>query len=162
NGTTSQRRNGETESVKDWRARFEEVSRRRVQAAGAPLTPVRTIVDASADCSLDAIGNSWSSAAFDGPFFQSRADSRASMGVVFAGSGDGNSGARNPSALGGGAVDEHLIYEGLTRLAADAVVVGAGTLHPGAFFTIWRRELIELRLARGLPRHPAQVVLSAD
>src|SRR5262249_7248562 len=43
-----------------------------------------------------------------------------------------------------------------------AVVVGAGTLHPGAFFTIWRRELIELRLARGLPRHPAQVVLSAD
>ncbi len=84
------------------------------------------------------------------------------MGVVFVRSREGNTGTRNPASLGGGSVDEQLIYEGLTRAGADAVVVGAGTLHPNAFFSVWRRELIELRLARGLPRHPAQVVLSID
>ena len=42
------------------------------------------------------------------------------------------------------------------------MVVGAGTLHADAFFTVWRPELIALRLSLGLPRHPAQVVLSAD
>src|SRR5207302_1031128 len=83
-------------------------------------------------------------------------------GVVFVQSRAGNTGAGNPASLGGGAVDEHLIYEGLSRAAADAVVVGAGTLHPNAFFSVWRRELIELRLSRGLPRHPAQVILSVD
>lgn len=84
------------------------------------------------------------------------------MGVVFVQSREGNTGARNPSSLGGGGVDEHLIYEGLTRAAADAVAVGAGTLHPNSFFSVWRPELIELRVSLGLPRHPAQVVLSVD
>ena len=84
------------------------------------------------------------------------------MGVVFVQSSDGNTGTNNPSSLGGGAVDEHLIFEGLTRAAADAVVVGAGTLHPNSFFSVWREELIDLRTSLGLPRHPAQVVMSVD
>jgi riboflavin biosynthesis pyrimidine reductase len=111
---------------------------------------------------LDAIDDARSCAAFDGPFYQSPAAVRFSMGVVFVQSRDGNTGARDPSTLGGGAVDEHLIYEGLSRVAADAVVVGAGTLHGSSFFSVWRSDLVELRLARGLPRHPAQVVLSVD
>jgi riboflavin biosynthesis pyrimidine reductase len=84
------------------------------------------------------------------------------MGVVFVRSRDGNTGTRNPSSLGGGAVDEHLIFEGLSRVAADAVVVGAGTLYRDSFFSVWRTELIELRRALGLPRHPAQVILTVD
>jgi riboflavin biosynthesis pyrimidine reductase len=40
--------------------------------------------------------------------------------------------------------------------------VGAGTLYRDSFFSVWRAEVIELRLARGLPRHPAQVVLTVD
>ena len=84
------------------------------------------------------------------------------MGVVFVQSRDGNTGTGNPASLGAGPVDEQLIYEGLSRVAADAVVVGAGTLFRGSFFSIWRPELVELRASLGLPRHPAQVVLSAD
>lgn len=146
----------------DWRARFEHVSARRAGRAGVPLSPVRTTLDRARDLALDAVGDAWSSSAFDGPFYQSRATGTLSMGVVFVQSRDGNTGAKNPSSLGGGAVDEHLVYEGLSRAAADAVVVGAGTLHANSFFSVWRPELIELRLSLGLPRHPAQVVLSVD
>jgi len=135
---------------------------RRSTAANAPLSKVRTTFDRGRELPLDAIGDAWSSAAFDGPFYQSRPGPRASMGVVFVQSRDGNTGARNPSTLGGGAVDEHLIYEGLSRVAADAVVIGAGTLYRDSFFSVWRTELIELRLARGRPRHPAQVILTVD
>ena len=85
-----------------------------------------------------------------------------SIAVVFVRSRDGDTETRNPAALGGGNVDEHVIYEGLTRVRADAVIAGAGTLHREAFFTVWRPELVALREAAGLPRHPAQVVMSAD
>jgi len=146
----------------DWRTRFEAVIARRIAAANAPLPPVRTIVDSAGARSLEAIGNVWSRTAFDGAFYESRAGDGFTMGVVFVQSRDGHTGTRNPGSLGGGRVDEHLVYEGLTRAAADAVVVGAGTLHPNAFFSVWRKELIELRLSRGLPRHPAQVILTVD
>jgi hypothetical protein len=129
---------------------------RRARAAQAPLTPVRTIVDVSAAFALDAIGDAWSSSAFDGPFYQSRASGAYSIGVVFVRSREGNTGTRDPASLGGGTVDEHLIFEGLSRVAADAVVIGAGTLYRDSFFTVWRTELIELRRVLGLPRHPAQ------
>jgi len=84
------------------------------------------------------------------------------MGVVFVRSRDGNTGTRNPSSLGGGPVDEQLIFEGLSRVGADAVVAGAGTLYRNSFFSVWRDELIELRRALGLPRHPAQIILTVD
>jgi 5-amino-6-(5-phosphoribosylamino)uracil reductase len=146
----------------DWRARLAALEARRTQPAGAPLPPVRTIADRTDGRALRAIASPWTAAAFDGPFYETPADGRLSAGVVFVRSREGNTGTRNPAALGGGAVDEHLVYEGLSRVAADAVIAGAGTLHADAFFTVWHPELVALRERLGLPRHPAQVILSAE
>ena len=148
--------------MRDWRAQYAALEARRTQASVAPLARVRTIEDRSARATLRAIGNAWTRAAFDGPFFETPPGDGCSTGVVFVRSKDGDTVTRNPAALGGGSVDEHLVYEGLSRVAADAVVAGAGTLHPGAFFTVWRPELVDLRRALNRPRHPAQVVMSAD
>jgi riboflavin biosynthesis pyrimidine reductase len=149
--------------VPDWDERYARLEARRTARALAPLAPVRTIADASARFALRAVGDAWSIAAFDGPFLESRApDGVLTIGIVFVRSREGDTATRNPAALGGGAVDEHLIYEGLSRVAADAVIAGAGTLHPDAFFTVWRPELVALRSRLRLPRHPAQVVMSAD
>lgn len=82
------------------------------------------------------------------------------INVVFVQTKDGNTAGADPAGFGGGATDKHLIYEGLSRVAADAVLVGAGSLHPDAFFSVWRPELVSLRLSVGLPRHPAQIVVS--
>ena len=79
---------------------------------------------------------------------------------MFVQSRDGNTAAGDPSALGGGETDKHLLYEGLSRVAADAVLVGARTIHPAAFFSVWHPELVALRLSLGLSRHPAQLVIS--
>lgn len=147
----------------DWRERFAAVEARRTTAAAtAALARVGTIVDHSAALRLRAIADAWSTAAFDGPFFETPAGSGLSLGVVFVRSRDGDTATPNPGALGGGSVDEHLLYEGLSRVAADAVVAGAATLHRDAFFTVWRPELVALRQRLGLPRHPAQVVMSKD
>ena len=145
----------------DWGEQYAAVEVRRTAQSMTPLERVRTIEDRTADA-LRAVGSAWTRAAFDGPFFETPADGAFSMGVVFVQSRDGNTATRNPGALGGGSVDEHLIYEGLSRVAADAVVAGAATLHADALFTVWRPELVELRLALNLPRHPAQVVMSAN
>lgn len=145
-----------------WRERYAAVEARRSRLALAPLEPVRTIEDRAADAHLRPIEDAWTRAAFDGPFFETPPDRGFSMGVVFVRSREGNTGTRHPAALGGGSVDEHLIYEGLSRVAADAVVAGAGTLHRDALFTVWRPELIALRATLNLPRHPAQVVMSAE
>ena len=146
----------------DWAERYAALEARRARQSMAPFARVRTIADRSAPADLRAVGTAWTRAAFDGPFFETPPGGRLSMGVVFVRSREGDTGTRNPSALGGGPVDEHLVYEGLSRAAADAVVAGAGTLHGDAFFSIWRPEIVDLRLALGLPRHPAQVVMSAD
>ena len=75
--------------------------------------------------------------------------------LVFVRSRDGNTGARNPTLLGGGNTDTHLIYEGLSRVAADAVLSGAETIRGGHFiFSTWLPELVALRGSKGLPRHP--------
>ena len=111
---------------------------------------------------MRAIANGWSARAFDGAFYETAAAGGVSTGVVFVRSREGNTATRNPAALGGGPVDEHLIYEGLSRVAADAVIAGAGTLHPDAFFTVWHPEFVALRAALGRPTHPAQVIMSAE
>ena len=78
---------------------------------------------------------------------------------MFVQSSDGNTGTRNPAALGGGATDAHLIYEGLSRVAADGVLAGAETIRGSSvIFSVWRTEVIELRAALRLPRHPIQIV----
>jgi riboflavin biosynthesis pyrimidine reductase len=85
------------------------------------------------------------------------------ISLVFVQSLDGNTGATNPDDLGGGPTDKHLIYEGISRVAADAVLAGAATAAGrDAFFSVWHPELVRLRLQLGFPRHPAQIVLSQD
>ena len=135
---------------------------KRAQQSAAPLARVRTVEDRSALANVRAIGSGWTRAAFDGAFYETPPDGGSSLGVVFVRSRGGDTATRNPAALGGGTVDEHLIYEGLSRVAADAVVAGAGTLHADALFTVWHPELVDLRRSLRLPRHPAQVVMSAD
>ena len=72
---------------------------------------------------------------------------------------DGNTGAADPSTLGGGRDRQALIYEGLSRVAADAVLSGAETLRGGDMvLSVWHPELVALRRSLGLPRHPVQVV----
>ncbi|HYM25841.1 MAG TPA: dihydrofolate reductase family protein, partial [Vicinamibacterales bacterium] len=81
------------------------------------------------------------------------------MSLVFVQSKDGNTGAKNPASLGGGQADAHLIYEGLSRVAADAVMAGAETIRGGNIvFSVWHPELVALRAMLGLPRHPTQIV----
>src|SRR5882724_9616615 len=90
------------------------VARKTAEAESAELFPLVTERDA-ADASLVAIGNDWSRRTFDGPFYlsPSRDDGLPSTNLVFVRSREGNTGAKNPSTLGGGAADKHLIYEGL-------------------------------------------------
>ena len=85
---------------------------------------------------------------------------QTAVSLVFVQTKDGNTGGPNPSAFGGGATDTHLIYEGLSRVAADAVLAGAGSVHRAAFFSVWHPDLVALRASLGLPRHPAQIVVS--
>ena len=84
------------------------------------------------------------------------------ISLVFVQSRDGNTGASNPADLGGGPTDKLLIYEGLSRVAADAVLAGASSAGHHVFFTINHPELVALRLELGLPRHPTQMVISNE
>jgi 5-amino-6-(5-phosphoribosylamino)uracil reductase len=126
----------------------------------AKLSPFRTGIDATGH-NLLPIGNPWSRDLFDGPFYLSRSPGGdlPSTSLVFVQSRDGNTGAADPSTLGGGATDQHLIYEGLSRVAADAVLAGAETIRGGDIvFSTWHPQLVALRESMGLPRHPIQIV----
>jgi riboflavin biosynthesis pyrimidine reductase len=120
-----------------------------------------TVEDHSRAFPVTAIGNTWSREYFDGPFHLFKIpESRPAVSLVFVQSRDGNTGAGNPADLGGGPTDKHLIYEGLSRVAADGVMAGASTVGRSVFFTITHPELIALRRELGLPRHLAQIVVS--
>jgi riboflavin biosynthesis pyrimidine reductase len=112
-----------------------------------------------------AIGNEWSRALFDGDFYRNPKpveDDLPTVNLVFVQSQDGNTGANDPLSLGGGATDKHLIYEGLSRVDADAVLSGATTAKADDLvFSVWHPELVSLRLQRGRSRHPAQVIVSS-
>lgn len=113
---------------------------------------------------LQRIGTDWTRRHYGGDFhlFPVPPD-RPAVSLVFVQSRDGNTGASNPDDLGGGPTDKHLIYEGLSRVAADAVLAGAATAAGRhVFFSVWHPELVRLRQELGLPRHPAQVILSKD
>jgi riboflavin biosynthesis pyrimidine reductase len=143
---------------------FAGFAERKAQAAAAaPIAHFRTIEDRSAAFGCVQIGNSWSQEYYDGLFHLS-ARTQGELPCVslcFVQSRDGNTGAQDPDALGGGPTDKHLVYEGLSRVAADGVMAGAATAEgPGAFFSVWHPQLVALRTALGLPRHPAQIVLT--
>jgi riboflavin biosynthesis pyrimidine reductase len=143
--------------------RFEAYCRRKEAAALSAAIPGYTTAEHRAD-GLVAFGSTWSRARFDGEFYRSAAPSAEGvpiMSLVFVQSRDGNTGARDPSALGGGNTDLHLVYEGLSRVDADAVLAGSTTARGKEIvFSIWHPHLVALRLARGRSRHPAQVVLT--
>jgi riboflavin biosynthesis pyrimidine reductase len=132
-------------------------------AAAARLSGFYTVRRAPADSPVLAIGNEWSRRLFDGDFYRSEAAGSALpvVSLVFVQSKDGNTVAADPSTLGGGESDKHLVYEGLSRIDADAVMAGAATARSERMvFSVWHPELVALRLERGHPRHPAQIVIT--
>jgi len=136
------------------------VARKTAEAEAAGIAPLAAERE-SVDASFVAIGNDWTRRMFGGPFYLSplRNDGLPSTNLVFVQSREGNTVAKNPSALGGGEADKHLIYEGLSRVAADAVLSGAETIRGGTLvFSTWHPELVRLRASLGLPRHPVQIV----
>lgn len=145
--------------------RFEEYARVREQdALAATLPPYETVVDRGSGA-LTSIGNEWTELLFDGPFYQSPTPAQPGLPVVnlvFVTSREGNTIADNPQLLGGGHTDKHLIYEGLSRVGADAVLSGATTARSRSLvLSVWHPELVKLRLALGKPRHPIQVVVTS-
>jgi riboflavin biosynthesis pyrimidine reductase len=138
--------------------------RKTREALSAPLVPLRTIEDYSVALATRAIGNAWTREYYDGPFhlpMQGTIGPAPYVSLVFVQSRDGNTGTDNPEQLGGGPVDKHLIYEGLSRVGADAVLAGATTADDeNTFFSVWHPELVSLRQELGLSRHPAQIIIS--
>jgi 5-amino-6-(5-phosphoribosylamino)uracil reductase len=145
--------------------RFDEFAERKTrEVERARLHRLETVDSGPAADRLSTVGNEWTRHWYDDGFhlFEPPAD-RPAISVVFVQSREGNTTARNPDELGGGPTDKHLIYEGLTRAAADAVLAGAATAAGASvFFSVWHPEIVRLREALGLPRHPAQVIASKD
>jgi riboflavin biosynthesis pyrimidine reductase len=142
---------------------FTEFCARKVRSAEqARLTPLSTLSDQSGAFDCVAVGNQWSRHFYDGPFhLVAEAHSEAPLvSLAFVQSRDGNTAADNPDSIGGGPVDKHLIYEGLSRVAADAVLAGAKSIGRETVFSVWHPALVSLRSTLGLPRHPAQIVVS--
>jgi riboflavin biosynthesis pyrimidine reductase len=145
----------------DWLARFQQFEARKTRlATTVPLPPYRTELDEPAAHAL-AIGNAWTIPLFDGRFYFSPAPTpvRPACSLVFVQSSDGNTSTDDPAVLGGGNTDAHLIYEGLSRVAADAVLAGAQTVRGSdVMFSVWHPQLVDLRMSLRLSRHPIQIV----
>jgi riboflavin biosynthesis pyrimidine reductase len=147
--------------MESWTSRFDAFVARKTQAAGAARIPGYRQIAGGDTSGLESVDSEWTSRLFDGPFFESPipAGSLPSVNAVFVQSADGNTGARTPSDLGGGETDLHLIYEGLSRVRAHAVMAGAATIRGSQMvLSVWHPELVRLRDQFGLPRHPAQIV----
>jgi riboflavin biosynthesis pyrimidine reductase len=144
------------------RREFAEFAARKTrEAAAAYVERLSTVLHPPESTRTQSLGNAWTRIHYGGNFSVTAAEEACTaLSLVFVQSKDGNTGGTEPAALGGGATDTHLIYEGLSRVAADAVLVGAGTVHRDAFFTVWHPEIVSLRNGLGLPRHPAQIVIS--
>jgi riboflavin biosynthesis pyrimidine reductase len=141
---------------------FHSYAERKARAAEqAVIAPLVTIEDRSSGYQLQHIGNPWIRQHFDGNFYLFDPPRELpALSLVFVQSRDGNTVVPDPATLGGGPVDFHLIYEGLSRVAADGVLAGAATVGKKVFFSVWHPEIVSLRHELGLPRHPAQVVMS--
>jgi riboflavin biosynthesis pyrimidine reductase len=148
-----------------WAARFEAfVRRKEEQARAAAIAGFQTVEDRAASFDdLGAIASPWTRARFGGPFYWTPHPDGRSINLVFVESRDGNTVADNPATLGGGETDHHLVYEGLSRVHADAVLAGAHTASGAdVFFSVWHPEIVALRTSLGRPRHPAQIVVSGS
>jgi riboflavin biosynthesis pyrimidine reductase len=146
----------------DRRSDFEQFAERKTrEAASAHIETLSTIFDRTGNESVRGVGNDWSRMHYGGDFwlFQQSTVPATAVSLVFVQSKDGNTGG-DPAAFGGGATDTHLIYEGLSRVAADAVLAGGRSVGRGTVFSVWHPELVGLRASLNLPRHPAQIVVS--
>ena len=144
---------------------FDAYCRRKEKTAcTAALSGYQTVFDHAAGQGLRPIGNDWTRALFDGPFYvREPASGTPALSLVFVQSREGNTVADDPSTLGGGDTDTHLIYEGLSRVTADAVLAGAATARgEETVFSVWHPQFVALRREGGKPRHPAQVVVTAS
>ena len=145
---------------------FDAYSRRKEAAAcAAMLAGYRTVFDRASGHGIRPIGNDWTRALFDGPFSvrEPASPEMPALSLVFVQSREGNTVADDPSTLGGGETDTHLIYEGLSRVTADAVLAGASTARGDeTVFSVWHPQLVALRRECHKPRHPAQVVVTAS
>src|SRR5258705_9280978 len=142
--------------------RFDEYCRARERAAAAAvLPPYRTVAVDVQLGDFHAIGNDWSRRLFDGDFYRTSCKEDIPVtNLVFVESRDRNTGASDPSTLGGGDTDKYLIYEGLSRVDADAVLSGATTARSDELvFSVWHPEMVTLRRQLGRRRHPAQVIV---
>ena len=144
---------------------FDDYCRAKEQAAvAASLPPYKT---AAIDLQLGtfrAIGNTWSRTLFDGDFYRSTYVNLdiPVTNLVIVESREGNTGADDPAILGGGQTDKHLIYEGLSRVDADAVLAGATSARSDTLiFSVWHPEFVALRRDLGRTRHPAHVIVSS-
>jgi riboflavin biosynthesis pyrimidine reductase len=136
-------------------------------AAAVQAAPARyvTTVHAHPDRCFRPVATRWSNSTFGGPFYVREADDPAlpTCSLVFVRSANGNTVAKDPASLGGGATDYHVIYEGLSRVLADAVLAGAATVRGGtAICSVWHPEMVKLRRTSGLARHATQIVATRD
>jgi riboflavin biosynthesis pyrimidine reductase len=146
------------------RPSFEDFAAEKTrEAVAARIESLSTLLDQDDGAERRGIGNAWTRTHYGGDFeLVMPSDGQTAVSLVFVQSSDGDTGAANPATLGGGDTDKHLIYEGLSRVAADAVLAGARTVRRRTFFSVWHPELVALRLALGLARHPAQIVISGS
>lgn len=146
----------------NWTHRFDAFVREKTSAAASADIPgYQTLESHGAERGLAAIGNEWTTTLFDGPFFESASTNPhlPAVNTVFVQSADGNTGSDDPTTLGGGLGDKHLIYEGLSSVHADALITAGGTIGGSqTVMAVWHPELVKLRTSLGLPRYPAQVV----
>jgi riboflavin biosynthesis pyrimidine reductase len=132
-------------------------------AKAARIGTFHTEEDNSSRHVVLSLGNDWVRAHYDGDFLLSPLpEALPGVSLAFVRSREGNTVAPNPADLGGGDTDLHLLYEGLARVAADGVLAGSRTASGRVLFSVWHPELVALRDDLGLPRHPAQIVVSLD
>ena len=120
--------------ISDWVQRFGDYElHKTIAARAAVIEPFVTDRDEAGE-ELAVIGNAWSRSMFGGLFHVSQPPSRdlPATNLVFVQSRDGNTVTNHPESLGGGDADKHLIYEGLSQVGVDAVLVGAGTIRAAA------------------------------
>src|SRR4051812_4300982 len=102
------------------------VERKTREAELAVIHPLTTLEEGPLARRWQPFTSDWIARQYDGPFHLSPAPHGSpAVSLVFVQSADGNTGAANPDSLGGGPTDKHLIYEGVSRVAADAVLAGA-------------------------------------
>ena len=147
--------------LRSWREAFAAyVAKKTAAVMSAPTAPYVTVAAHPGE-HMRPIATPWSAARFGGPFYVREPDGALlpTCSLVFVQSADRNTVAEDPASLGGGATDYHVVYEGLSRVAADAVLAGSRTASGGETIrSVWHPELVNLRQTMGLGRHPTQII----